>query len=125
MKKLMKLLPIIIALSGMTKSKDGLMGTVQKLMNVSKLSQVQDEVNEISEMVYSDHLKGEGPTPRDFAFYLRGKRAPASGEVRDMAQDPWGTNYKYLRNSKRYLVRCAGPDKTFNTPDDIYAGRAF
>ena len=46
-------------------------------------------------------------------------RAPASDE--QMKPDAWGTNYRVETLAEVIRLRSAGPDKTFNTSDDILA----
>ena len=41
--------------------------------------------------------------------------------VRDaqLLRDPWGTEYQYSRMANDYSVKSAGPDKIFDTKDDV------
>ena len=41
------------------------------------------------------------------------------GEEEFLQKDLWGTPIKAGGNTKSSFVKSAGPDKTFNTPDDI------
>jgi hypothetical protein len=41
------------------------------------------------------------------------------GKLVVVKEDAWGTELKYEINGDKYIVRSAGSDKQFDTPDDI------
>jgi hypothetical protein len=39
----------------------------------------------------------------------------------EVPRDNWGTPYRYMRNPDRIELRSAGPDRQFDTEDDVWA----
>lgn len=56
-----------------------------------------------------------GGNPRKLIF-LEWFRTPQDRGNR--AVDPWGTPYRLQMTATNVVVKCAGPDKKFDTPDD-------
>lgn len=56
--------------------------------------------------------------PVDLTGYLRAN-FETKIEGKDIAIDPWGTEYKMKKMTEGYVISSAGPDKAFDTEDDI------
>ncbi len=99
---------------------------IEQVTNVS----VQTEVNEITKMIVLDHIGGEAlPVPEEFADYLRThmriqNQTNLQGPSRDLGTDRWRTTYRVdYPQEAQVRVTSAGPDKQFDTSDDIYSIR--
>ena len=50
--------------------------------------------------------------------------ADGLGERPNAGKDAWGTYYRFTRTGADYQIRCAGPDKEWETVDDVlFTGR--
>ena len=67
------------------------------------------------------HYVNENRLPlADFPGWMRESMRQAAGEAsRDFAQDPWGTEYQIRVRDTRFAIGSAGPDKEWNTEDDL------
>lgn len=115
-------LPMLLFLSMLNHSLDKL----KPLLDVSNVVVTQKEVSAIVRTISLDTVTEDKPRaePELFANYLRRSMYRKTGpQDRDLSKDPWGTPYrlKYL-GTDRFLVVSAGPDKIFQTNDDIRAG---
>lgn len=63
----------------------------------------------------------EGTLPAgNFPDFLRANlRTRAGGDKRDVARDAWGTEYQLAVKQDGFEVRSAGPDKRWQTDDDL------
>lgn len=57
------------------------------------------------------------------AYVLSDKGIAWTGDPNGL-RDPWGVAYKYAATANRrdYLIQSAGPDRRFDTDDDIFCG---
>ena len=63
-----------------------------------------------------DGINHDMPTPGRFGEYIRKNSLSSAG---DPAIDAWGMPYRLDAPPKKLAIRSAGPDKTFETGDDI------
>lgn len=96
---------------------------MKQILDVGRITQTQIELSSIVELLRLDSVDGSLPSEEgdEFSQYLRKnlkRRASLSNE--DLALDPWGTPYRYQRKAQSgFRVSSAGPDKAFQTKDDI------
>ena len=84
----------------------------------------QNEVNGIAQILSYDILsEGTRPKPEEFQDYVRKNLLNKPGQNRDTSYDVFGTRFgiAYDDANHRGYVISAGPDKQFNTEDDIFA----
>lgn len=81
------------------------------------------EMNEIARAVKMHYLETGRLPLNDFSAFLRESMTQASGKrTRDPAADLWGTPFRIERTPKGFRILSAGPDRKWNTPDDLAAG---
>ncbi len=122
-----KLMPLVTVVGGVGASSPKVKTQLEKLFNTAKVVSVQTEVNNIAQMVYLDSLEDQIIKPAEFADYLR-KNMRVKGKLqRDTSLDFWETPYglAYDEKNRRLYVLSAGPDKKYNSDDDIYASYAY
>jgi hypothetical protein len=124
---LMKALPLLIMTTGVMANADRIKGILSHTSTIA----VQSEVNEITHLLVLDQISGENlpRTPEEFAVYLKKNmriKGQAAGDTgRDVSKDPFGTEYRLTYEDGGVKVTSAGPDKTFDTPDDVYSKRSL
>jgi hypothetical protein len=118
---LAKIIPLLILLGG---SKEAI-ERFKPLLSYTETVAVQTEVNEITKMLVLDHISAPDtfPTPESFPEYLRQNMRVKKEIERDVSNDFWGTPYRLERSGNDIRVRSAGPDKAYETADDIYTTR--
>jgi len=109
---------------------------VMYVMNMSGNVVTQQEVRSISRMIYSGFGEEEGVHFPDksesyWVEYIRDNMQSAA-KGRDRGKDIWQTPYRVRkrengsrRGTSGFSVTSAGPDKTFDTADDISVSVTF
>lgn len=78
------------------------------------------EIKSIAEAVYMEWLDSDTLPLDDFSQFMRANMEEAKGgDKRDKAKDMWGTPYRLARVRTGFEIQCAGPDKKWNSADDI------
>lgn len=117
---LTKLLPLLIATGGVIKNKDKFL----QLLDYSKVAAVQIEMSNICKVIRLDSIEGNIPDvqPEQFAAYIRKNITAQTKEIsRDFSKDVWSVSYRLEVKNRVVTVLSAGPDKKFETSDDIRA----
>lgn len=116
-----KIIPMITVAGGAAASSPNLKAQIAKLMDATKVVATQTEVSDIAKMVYLDTIDGTQPKPDQFGEYLRKNMLTTNRIKRDTARDQWGQQYRLLYDTRKreIVVTSAGPDKTYDTADDI------
>jgi hypothetical protein len=120
---IVKWMPLLTIAAGSTAAADKL----KPVLDYSRVVAVQVEVNEIGKMLALDRVTdGAIVSPDAFPDYLRqhmraSSSSPKGSQVRDLAQDQWGSPYKLETGTSKAKVLSAGPDRRFGTGDDIYS----
>jgi TPR repeat protein len=118
---LMKLMPLaalsVAGAVGVSGMKDS--ANVVDKFQVAAIQNV--ELNGIAQAVAQDYTESNRLPIDNFADFLRSNMRTASGKPpdRDPAIDPWETPYKLEQIHNGFQVLCAGPDKTWDTDDDL------
>lgn len=106
------------------------------LSNIVKITLVQHEVDSIAHTVYSDKvLSNDNELPYlsedEWAEYIR-LQMQSKSTARDTSKDLWVNPYQVCeadpvpgRSVRGFTVRSAGPDKSFETKDDVISGYAY
>jgi len=106
------------------------------LMNIVKITLTQHEVNSIVHTVYTDKvISNDGKLPYlseyEWAEYIK-RQMQSKAEGRDTSKDLWITPYVVEevnlvpgRTGPGFTVRSAGPDKQYQTKDDVLGGRIY
>jgi hypothetical protein len=122
---MMKAVPMLLMVGGVATSADKL----KPLIEHSKCTAVQMEVNEITKMIRMDHIVDDKaiPKPETFGEYLKKNMRVEANETstRDVSKDFWGTSYRFELSGNMIKVISAGPDTQFDTSDDIYSKRTL
>ena len=117
---LAKLLPLTIAVVGVTKNAD----KIKRMVDQFKTPAIQVEMSNICKVIHLDSIDGTIPDtdPEIFAAYIRRNiMAQKSDVTRDFSKDFWGTQYRLEVKNRVATVVSAGPDKSFDTKDDVRA----
>ena len=78
------------------------------------------EIKSIAQTVYMEWLDSDTLPMDDFSQFLRENMEEAKGgDQRNKANDMWGTPYQLIRVRTGFEIQCAGPDKKWNSADDI------
>ncbi len=80
------------------------------------------EIRGIADAVAMDYTDNNPSLPIDnFSDFLRENMRTADGQPpkRDPSLDPWGTPYVLFQVNKGFKVLSAGPDKLYETEDDL------
>ena len=98
-------------------SKGG-MERYKPIIDFTKRIAAQAELNNLSKMIRLDSI-GEEELPNDSNFpdYIR-SRMDTQGK-RDPSKDMWLTMYRIRRKGSVIIISSAGPDKRFDTKDDV------
>ena len=118
---IVKIIPMITVAGGAAASSPNLKAQIAKLMESTKVVATQQEVSDIAKMVHMDTFDSTNPRPDEFPQYLRRNMRTTNGIKRDTALDQWGVAYRlvYDRKKTELVVTSAGPDKRYDTADDI------
>ena len=117
---LAKLLPLLVAAGGVYKNQD----KIKQLFDFSAGLGSQMEMATICKVIHLDSLDGSIPSSDldSFAAYIRANIKPQKGQaMRDFSKDMWGTPYRLEVKKRVATVISAGPDKKFDTGDDVRA----
>lgn len=117
---LAKLLPLTIAVVGVTKNAD----KIKRMVDQFKTPAIQVEMSNICKVIHLDSIDGTIPDtdPEIFAAYIRRNIIAQKNDVtRDFSKDFWGTQYRLEVKNRVATVVSAGPDKAFDTKDDVRA----
>lgn len=116
-----KIIPMITVAGGTAASSPKLKAQIAKIMEATKVVATQQEISDITKMIYMDSIDGSHPKPEELTEYLHRNMRNTNGNKRDTAQDQWGQVYKlrYDTQRKEIIVSSAGPDKQFDSADDI------
>lgn len=117
-----KLLPLMLMTAGVYQGAE----KFEPLLNMVTTVSTQSEINEAAHFIELDVVTGTPmPTPEQFGEYLR-KNMRNPGKPRDFALDQWGTPYKLVVEGRSgFEIVSAGPDKSFDTDDDVKAIHRF
>jgi hypothetical protein len=92
-------------------------GTIAKrLIDMPKTAATQATMGNIVGMMQSDFAEHELPEPGEFVAYVK---SHAVANADQAAVDGWGTELHLERSPD--VIRSAGPDRIFGTPDDLVA----
>ena len=103
----------------------GILGTtaaigIPRILENSKIKAAKVGVDNLKAAVVAYNIE-KGKYPRDLKSLVE-----ASGDDEPIVEggegalyDPWGTEYKYEKKGKRFVVISAGPDGEFGGDDDI------
>ncbi len=119
-----KLIPLLIMIVGVTANAD----KIKPLLNRATDATTQFEVNALTQRIVTDVVTGgTRPTPDEFAEYVRANMGASeqSKVERDVSRDQYGTPYRVRYPEGAVIVSSAGPDKKFDTSDDVYSKRKF
>jgi hypothetical protein len=122
-----KIIPLITVAGGTAASSPQIKAQLEKILETTQTVAVQQEVNDIAKMVYLDVVGEHAPKPEEFAAYLKKNMRAANGGARDTSLDIWGTPYGLVYDTANHVVYVisAGPDKQYNTADDVYASYQY
>ena len=103
----------------------GILGTVA-VMNITanlekaKVTAAKEAVNNLKAAVTNYYLQYKKyPGDLHALVEAKGDDEPVLDGGEGALEDPWGTEYKYEKNGKKFAVISAGPDGDFGTDDDI------
>lgn len=118
---IVKIIPMITVAGGAAASSPNLKAQIAKLMESTKVVATPQEVSDIAKMVHMDTFDSTNPRPEEFSNYLRRNMRTTNGIQRDTSLDQWGVSYRltYDRSKRELVVTSAGPDKRYDTADDI------
>lgn len=118
---LAKLIPLATIVGGAAASSPKLKAQIAKVMQTTEVVATQQEISEISKMVYIDTIDGTHPRVENFESYLKTNMRTTNGTQRDTSKDQWGQAYRlaYSRLRNELVVSSAGPDQQHDTADDI------
>ncbi len=116
-----KLIPMITVAGGAAASSPNLKAQIAKVMEGTKVVATQQEISDITKMIYLDTIDGSHPRPEAFAEYLRKNMRTTNGINRDTSLDQWGKAYTltYNKQKREIVVTSAGPDQNYGNSDDI------
>ncbi len=117
---LTKLLPLVIAVAGVSKNADKIKRMVEQFRGPA----IQVEMANICKVIHLDSIDGSvpNPAPEVFAEYIRRNITAQKSDVkRDFSKDFWGTAYRLELKNRVATVVSAGPDTRFDTADDFRA----
>ncbi len=120
-------MPLVTVAGGAAASSPNIKAQLEKMLSTTKVVAVQSEVNDIAKMVYLEIIDDNPVKPAEFADYLRKNMRVKGKSTRDTALDIWDTPYglAYDEKNHRVYVISAGPDKKYNTEDDVFTSYAY
>ena len=111
-----RLIPMGLLAFGAVKGAD----KVKAFLGSTQEVTVQYEIGEIVKIIELDYLTEQRfPEPNTFPEFLRSNMR-SRAKARDTAKDQWGSDYTLELKNGTAIVRSAGPDKQYNSNDDIY-----
>lgn len=120
MSLILKLLPLAAIGLVLAANKGALERNFQIVDKVRVVTTATIEIKSVAEAVYLEWLESDTLPLENFSQFLRENTEEAKGgDRRDRANDVWGTPYRLARVRTGFEIRCAGPDKTWNSADDI------
>lgn len=122
LRALISCLPILAVLYGLLFSQDKLRAQWVKVVNTPRVISTQSEANDLMRAVQVHIAAGDRPKPEEFNEFCR-RTLSVKDVKRDAALDAWSTPFGlvYDEANKRVYVLSAGPDRAYNTQDDIYS----
>ena len=117
---LSKIIPLVIAVAGVSKNMD----KIKKMVQATNIPAVQSEMSNICKVIHLDSIDGSVPStdPALFAEYVKKNlTSQQRGLIRDFSKDMWGTSYRLEIKNNVATVISAGPDKQYDTKDDLRA----
>lgn len=122
MTELLKLIPVAALATAGVKGKDNISAQFQKIIGVTEVAVTQHELNDLAKMIYLDAIGETRILPEQLVEYCRKNLLTKPGQERDTSLDRWGTTYRLTYSGKSFKVQSAGPDKVFDSSDDIISG---
>ncbi|MBN8541341.1 MAG: type II secretion system protein GspG [Deltaproteobacteria bacterium] len=118
---IVKLIPMITVAGGAAASSPNIKAQIAKVMEATKVVATQQEISDITKMVYLDTIDGSHPRSEDFSDYLRKNMRTTNNINRDTSLDQWGKAYTltYNKRKREIVVTSAGPDQNYGNADDI------
>ena len=101
-------------------NRDLLLSSQKLLQKVEVEATSGIEMKNIARAVVMHYINENRLPLKDVPGWMRESMRQAAGEaVRDFARDPWGTEYQIRVRDTRFAIGSAGPDKLWNTEDDL------
>jgi len=103
----------------------GILGTtaaigIPRILENSKINAAKVGVDNLKAAVVAYNIeKGKYPSDLKSLVEASGDDEPIVEGGEGALYDPWGTEYKYEKKGKRFVVISAGPDGEFGGDDDI------
>ena len=103
----------------------GILGTtaaigIPRILENSKINAAKVGVDNLKAAVVAYNIeKGKYPSDLKSLVVASGDDEPIVEGGEGALYDPWGTEYKYEKKGKRFVVISAGPDGEFGGDDDI------
>jgi hypothetical protein len=97
-------------------SRGAIQARVEKIGELKRTMVVQTEMGHILNQLKLNAIQDDSFRVGDLSNFIRTHlRTPG----RDASLDPWGTPYHIKQIGSRILLLSAGPDRQWNTADDI------
>ena len=122
---LAKMIPLLVFLGGVAANKDAINDKFKSIMNVTKITATQADLNSIAELVYLEYTDEHYVTVEEFPNFLRTSLRVKKGKVRDVTKDHFGNPFTYERDEEEFTVTSAGVDGEYDTDDDLYSGYEY
>jgi hypothetical protein len=119
---LLKLLPVAAAGLVATVNSDALKKNLDIISKVQVAAASGVELPGIAEAVAQDFIETKDLPIENFAEFLKENLREKGGkDTRDKSKDQWGTEFRLGVDAARngFSVRSAGPDKTWQSEDDL------
>ncbi len=108
----------------------GILGTtaaigIPRMLNNAKINAAKVGVDNLKGALVAYNIeKGKYPSDLKALIEASGDEDPIVDGGEAALFDPWGTEYKYERKGKRFVVISAGPDGEFGNDDDVRSDTA-
>lgn len=113
---IMRMIPLVVLVAGIYKGAD----RIKPLLQTGNVMQAQVELQGISRLVTAEIVSGNPIEPRNFSEYLKKNLVLQNNDFqKDTSKDPWGIAYQLRYEKTRAVIRSAGPDRQYGTPDDL------
>jgi len=120
MSLILKSLPLAAIGLVLIANKDALQKNLNIVEKVRVATTASIEIKSIAESVYMEWIDSDTlPLENSSGFLRENMEEAKGGNKRDRASDMWGTPYRMARVRTGFEIRYAGPDKKWNTLDDI------
>ncbi|MEW6303793.1 MAG: SEL1-like repeat protein [Verrucomicrobiota bacterium] len=120
MNHLLKLLPIIAVAAVIFFNRDGVKKNFDVVGKVQAAATSNVELEAIADAVSMEFLESEKLPLQNFSAFLKEHMMEGKGQSkRDLSADMWGTPYAIARLKDGFEIRSAGPDKAWETDDDL------